>query len=123
MHNHLKNNYVIGNKKALLKTMCNYYGHINVNPFEFMPLTFHISDGLEDENFLIFQRFYHKRNKEIRRTGENKKNIWIVKPGENSNRGFGIKVCNDLQEVKSIIKNKEKWADGSNKTYIIQSYI
>ena len=27
------------------------------------------------------------------------KNIWIMKPGENSNRGQGIFVCNTLREI------------------------
>ena len=30
-------------------------------------------------------------------------NIWIVKPGENSNRGNGITVCSTLSEIKSIL--------------------
>lgn len=33
MHNHLINNYVIGNKKALFNTMSNYYKHINQEVF------------------------------------------------------------------------------------------
>jgi len=52
MHNHLKNNYVIGNKKALLNTMRNYYIHNKKDPFEYLPLTFHIVKGLEDPQFL-----------------------------------------------------------------------
>ena len=31
-------------------------------------------------------------------------NVWIIKPGENSNRGCGIKVANDILEIKNIIK-------------------
>jgi predicted nucleotide-binding protein (sugar kinase/HSP70/actin superfamily) len=39
MQNHLINNYVIGNKKALFKTMLSFYkGEV----FKFLPLTFHI---------------------------------------------------------------------------------
>ena len=49
--------------------------------------------------------------------------MWIVKPGENSNRGYGIKVCKTLDEIKSIIKQKEKCIDGTNRTYIVQAYI
>ena len=43
MHNHLINNYVIGNKKALLKTMKQYYHIVDKNPFDYLPLTFHIT--------------------------------------------------------------------------------
>lgn len=28
------------------------------------------------------------------------RNIWIVKPGEITNRGNGINVCDNLQEIK-----------------------
>ena len=36
---------------------------------------------------------------------ENKrlKNIWIVKPGENTNRGCGINVAKDLDSIKGIV--------------------
>ena len=64
-----------------------------------MPLTFHIKEGMEDKRYFEFLRYYHKRNKEINRSnqekekGKKEKNAWIVKPGENSNRGHGIKMC------------------------------
>ena len=48
MHNHLINNYVIGNKKALLKAMTVYYKKIDDFVFNYLPYTFHIVDGLED---------------------------------------------------------------------------
>lgn len=32
-----------------------------------------------------------------------KRNIWIVKPGENTNRGVGITVLKDLDEIKALI--------------------
>jgi hypothetical protein len=33
-----------------------------------------------------------------------KSNIWIIKPGENSNRGFGISVSKDLPEIIELIE-------------------
>jgi hypothetical protein len=33
-------------------------------------------------------------------------NIWIVKPGENTNRGFGIIVTKDLNEIKQLVCDK-----------------
>ena len=33
MHNHLINNYVLGNKKALVNTMANYYQEKGMNIF------------------------------------------------------------------------------------------
>ena len=32
-------------------------------------------------------------------------------------------MCLTLEEIKNIIKKKEKYSDGSPKTYIVQSYI
>jgi len=33
IHNHLPNNYIIGNKKALFYTMTSYYEKMGVDPF------------------------------------------------------------------------------------------
>ena len=51
---------------------------------------------------------------------ENKANIWIIKPGENTNRGCGIIVSKDFQEIKSIVRDK---ASRQDKTAILQRYI
>lgn len=92
MHNHLINNYVIGNKKALFHTMLGYYNEIGEEIFKHVPITFHVINGLEDENYLKFLKLYYKRQKDIKANNpkKNKHNAWIVKPGENSNRGRGI---------------------------------
>jgi hypothetical protein len=47
--------------------------------------------------------------------------VWILKPGENSNRGNGI----SLVYAKNIYGKiqKKTHANGEQKTYIIQSYI
>jgi hypothetical protein len=29
--------------------------------------------------------------------------LWIIKPGENTNRGFGIEVSNDINLIKKLI--------------------
>jgi hypothetical protein len=124
LQNHLINNYVIGNKKALLKTMALYYKKNHDFVFNHLPYTFHIQKGLEDENYFRFLRFYQQRGREARARGTDD-NVWIVKPGEFSNRGQGIRVCKTLDEVKSIINNKmrEKTINGSEHTYIVQAYI
>ena len=48
------------------------------------------------------------------------KNIWILKPGENTNRGVGITVHTKLAEIKEII-NAESNSD--TRTFILQRYI
>lgn len=109
--------------------MLNYYKETKQEVFDFLPLTFHIKDGLEDKKFFEFLRYYHKRNKEVAKHNQDKNNkikeynSWIVKPGENSNRGNGIKMCLTLEEIKNVLKNKERYNDGTYRTYIVQAYI
>jgi hypothetical protein len=40
--------------------------------------------------------------------------VWIIKPGENTNRGTGIDVSNELSEIQSLINQKK-----NNRTYIV----
>jgi hypothetical protein len=47
------------------------------------------------------------------------KNIWIMKPGENSNRGNGIFVCSTLREILNEMNSSDK----AEHTHIIQKYI
>jgi hypothetical protein len=49
------------------------------------------------------------------------KTIWIVKPGENTNRGCGIQVCRDIQSIREIVSNTH--VNGQKRSYIIQKYI
>lgn len=49
--------------------------------------------------------------------------MWIVKPAENTNRGRGISIHSDLDEIKEVLSSGERHADGSLKTYIVQAYI
>jgi tubulin---tyrosine ligase len=48
MHNHFECNYFLGNKKALFYSLKKYYSLQKQNPFQFIPLTFHIAEGLND---------------------------------------------------------------------------
>lgn len=60
------------------------------------------------------------------------RNIWIVKPGENSNQGRGITVIDEIYELNSIMKgvgetkskitNKEGEKE-PKRTFIVQMYI
>lgn len=46
------------------------------------------------------------------------KNIWIVKPGENTNRGNGINVCSDLNEIRALVLPTQS-ATEADSTFII----
>lgn len=71
--------------------MKHYYTCINKNPFKNIPLTFHISTGLNDPEYINFEQHFYKF-----KASKHKKNIWIIKPGEFTNRGTGIQVSSNL---------------------------
>jgi len=43
--------------------------------------------------------------RDIKRRYKVPRNVWIVKPGENTNRGNGINVSSSLAEIKSLVSN------------------
>ena len=47
--------------------------------------------------------------------------MWIVKPGENTNRGCGIQVSRDINHIKGLINNMN--VNGRKRSYIIQKYM
>ncbi len=44
------------------------------------------------------------------------RNIWIVKPGENSNQGRGITVIDEIYELNTIIKQASAKNNHNNKS-------
>ena len=166
IYNRLEDNFHLSNKKALFWNMNEYYKSMNKSPWNALPITFHIENGLNDVEYIKFLNFYQriefeiqnktmyknrvlqdramkakekerkekqerinkmkqdgiKRKRRGRRiirsevtssdeesqsldeTESNEdeeseddefkipKNMWIVKPGENTNRGNGIQV-------------------------------
>lgn len=85
--------------------MKKYYDFINQNVFDVLPLTFHITKGVEDSKFTDFLETY-KKFQEDKKIDKELKNIWIMKPGENTNRGNGISVCFSLDEIQMRLKSK-----------------
>lgn len=53
---------------------------------------------------------------------EKTERIWIVKPGENTNRGVGISVATTM-EIERLMKYKKFHKNGELKTYIVQKYL
>lgn len=95
--------------------MKEYYSLVQENIFEYLPLTFHIKKGMKDEEYKRFVNHYNRRKALIKKEekveeeeGEaptkKTRNIWIVKPGENSNQGRGITVIDEIYELNNIIK-------------------
>lgn len=90
IYNKLEDNYHLSNKKALFLNMRFYYESIGKDPFIALPITFHIKKGLEDPEYHRFKALYDSY------PAGDKTNIWILKPGECTNRGVGISVSKDF---------------------------
>ena len=54
LYNKIEDNYHLANKKALWINMRHYYEAIGEDPFNALPVTFHIKEGLEDAEFFRF---------------------------------------------------------------------
>jgi hypothetical protein len=93
--NRLENNVELANKKQLLFNMTVYYFHLGKDPFTVLPESYHIIQGPSDSTFRDFVESFSQRRSTA--------NLWIVKPGENSNRGHGIKVVNTVEAVAEIV--------------------
>jgi len=137
MFNHLEFNYNLGNKKCLYYNIKFYYSLINRNTNDIIPLTFHIQNT-ENEEFKLFKEEFLKKQ-DIGVNGYLKKypkeainnnslndekeienrNIWIIKPGENTNRGNGITISNNFNSILKILQS----SSSREHTYIIQKYI
>ena len=50
---------------------------------------------------------------------KNKRNMWVIKPGENSNRGNGVKVEMSFQKIEQLVKSYCQ----NTRTCIVQQYI
>lgn len=65
LYGKMEHNYHLSNKKALFWNMSQYYKTIGRDPFENLPLTFHIENGLGDREFANFRKYYNKIRDEI----------------------------------------------------------
>jgi Tubulin-tyrosine ligase family len=114
LHNKIDYNFLLSNKKGLFYNLKQYYKALGVNAFNYIPMTFHIKND-SDEEFLEFSEYFYKNN-------PNEGCIWILKPGENTNRGNGILIFNSIDDIKNEIKNKSVAGPGTH-TFILQKYI
>lgn len=60
--------------------MKKYYDLQGLNVFQVLPITFHITKGLDDLEFKEFLKSY-SGFEEQKKNGQDVKNIWIMKPG------------------------------------------
>eukprot|EP01022_Parablepharisma_sp_SALTPOND_P029652 TRINITY_DN742_c1_g1_i13.p2 TRINITY_DN742_c1_g1~~TRINITY_DN742_c1_g1_i13.p2 ORF type:complete len:1190 (+),score=82.88 TRINITY_DN742_c1_g1_i13:407-3976(+) len=112
--NHMEGAMSLGNKKSLYKNLKKYYAFLHKDLNSIIPLTFHIKTTAADPQFTKFKQAFTQLELE----NGSDHNIWIVKPGENSNRGKSIIVSKSLSEIEQFIAVKSR-----NHTLIIQKYI
>ena len=112
VHNRLEFNKHLVSKKRLFTNLKKFYELQSLHPFDYIPVTYHIKHGLKDENFQNFQSKFS----EVLETRSER--LWIVKPGENTNRGTGIKLCNSIESVSEVLRSQKE-----GRTYIVQKYI
>lgn len=115
LHNKFEFNYCLTNKKGLYQTMKDFYSTSGQDLFSKLPVTFNISSEQDPEFRIFLSLFQELEQKKLQ--SPSLRNVWIVKPGEFTNRGTGITVCKTLKEICAIIKPVPE------KTYIIQKYI
>lgn len=84
----------------------------NIPLFSIIPLTFHIRKGSLDSEFPSFKESFLKNS-----------GLWIIKPGERSNRGNGITISDSLKEIEQVLNSKELHSNGKLRTFIVQKYI
>ena len=101
--------------------MRTYFECLGENPFNYIPLTYHIQEGSSDPQFDLFNRKFDDLMNESKKN--RLQNIWIVKPGENTNRGNGITVCKDFSQIVSLVDSNVKLNNGKRRSYIVQKYI
>jgi len=109
MVNKMENNAALSNKKSLFENMKAYYESIGEDPFASLPLTFMVT-STSDPSFASFHTYFTKH----------RGSIWIVKPGENTNRGRGITVEKHYKEIENIVERASRYG---RRTHIIQKYI
>lgn len=85
--------------------MKEYYESRQGYVFSVLPMTWHVINGTDDQEWNDFHRYAEHY----------KEKLWIVKPGENTNRGHGIAVYSSINNIRNkILKSRN-----SAKTYII----
>jgi tubulin monoglycylase TTLL3/8 len=83
IHNHFPNNSCISDKKNLLLHLSRYLESKSRDVFQFFPESYE----LNDTNHPIMDK--------LQQESDQHKDYWIIKPGENSNRGRGITISHN----------------------------
>ncbi|CDW84262.1 tubulin-tyrosine ligase family [Stylonychia lemnae] len=120
----MEDNFHLTNKKGLLLNMKEFYRAKGKCIFEshVFPHTYLVKSSHDDSEYLKLVKYATQRPD----------SIWIIKPGENSNRGCGISLCQGVdgiqKEIETLDNSNGMYSSSSNnsginRTLIIQSYI
>jgi len=71
LSNHLEGHYHLSNKKALYYNMKTYYEFKGEDPFNYLPMTYHIKDGVDSEEFKKFSEEFKNTEEANLSTEEN----------------------------------------------------
>jgi len=105
LHNHFEGSGWLCTKRGICESMTEFYQSIGRDPFGAIPLTFIVRDGTTDPQFAQFRLAFDAFKAEAKHC------MWLVKPGEWGNRGCGIRIYNNAEEVAQRVDSKEKvWA-------------
>jgi hypothetical protein len=117
--NHQDCNFHLSNKKAIYYNMKVYYESTGQHTFDYLPLTYHITEGVLSKEFEKFSNIFDNpdNSADLKRHPQMGTALWIIKPGENTNQGCGINVCRDLPSIKGIINNAAQ--SGKKRSFII----
>ena len=111
VYNKVENNISLSNKNNLSLNMNQYYKQSGENVDDNMPLTFLVKGDTKDSEFIKFKQYFELQ----RQNGQN--NQWILKPGEFSNRGKGIKLSQQLSTIENYVETSRRAC------WVIQKYI
>ncbi|CAK0831885.1 unnamed protein product, partial [Prorocentrum cordatum] len=104
-HNHFEGNGALCTKRGICECMSDFYRRLGRDPFSVLPLTFILRQGTADPRFAEFSEAFGALQAEAGQA------VWLVKPGEWSNRGAGIRIYRTLGEIAARVDAKERvWA-------------
>lgn len=110
MYNHFEGSAALTNKADLRDTIVAFYLRHGRDPFSIVPPTFVVRGGTSDAEFAIWRRMYDGNAES---TGQR---MWLVKPGDKANRGNGIRIYDDAEELAERVDSKER-------CWVIQKYM
>lgn len=110
MHNHFEGGSVITSKAGLRTTMVDFYLRHRRDPFGAVPLTYVVREGTTDPEFVTWRKHYDAIKESKGQA------IWLVKPGDKANRGNGIRIYDDAEELGARIDSKLR-------PWVVQKYM